>query len=147
MNVEGFLKKSGSAELIIIGPDATIAEAARLLTAKRKGLALVSDAEERLLGVVSVIDITRAVGKDEAGAAAMPVEAVMTKDFCTCQLSDSVEAALARMTGRGIRHLPVLEGERLVGLLNMRGLLQQRFEEVGTEAEDLRTYVYGAGYH
>lgn len=147
MNLERFLKKAGGAELITVAPDATIAETARLLTAKRKGLALVNDPEGKLLGVVSVIDITRAVGREEERAAAMPVDAVMTRDFCTCQLSESVEAALARMSERGIRHLPVLHGERLVGLVNLRGLLEQRFKEVGTEAEDMRKFVYGVGYH
>lgn len=147
MIVERFLKTRGGAELVTVGPSATIAETARLLTAKKKGLALVCDANEELLGVVSVIDITRAVGQYEARAPAMRVESVMTKDCCTCQLSESVDSALGKMTERGIRHLPVLEGKRLKGMLNMRGLLKHRFEEAEVEVAEMRNYVIGVGYH
>jgi CBS domain-containing protein len=146
MNVEQLLKTKG-AEATIIGPEKTIGAAARLLAERNKGLALVCGADDKLLGVVSVIDISRAVGKYAERAPAMAVETIMTTDFAFCRLEDSDEDVLRKMTERSVRHLPVVENGVLKGLLNMRGVLETRFEEADMRAEEMRKYVFGAGYH
>jgi CBS domain-containing protein len=146
MNVEQLLKTKG-AEATIIGPEKTIGAAARLLAKRNKGLALVCGADDKLLGVVSVIDISRAVGKYAERAPAMAVETIMTTDFAFCRLEDSDEDVLRKMTERSVRHLPVVENGVLKGLLNMRGVLETRFEEADMRAEEMRKYVFGAGYH
>jgi len=145
MNVEQLLKAKGS-EPIVIGPKQTIEATARLLTEHKRGLALVCDGDKNLLGVVSVIDITRAVGQWGERAAAEPVERIMTTDFAFCRLGDSVEAVLQKMTERSVRHLPVVEDGVLKGLLNMRAVLDARFEEVELHVDELRKYVFGIGY-
>jgi CBS domain-containing protein len=146
MNVEQLLKTKG-AEATIIGPEKTIGAAARLLAERNKGLALVCGADDKLLGVVSVIDISRAIGKYAERAPAMAVETIMTTDFAFCRLEDSDEDVLRKMTERSVRHLPVVENGVLKGLLNMRGVLETRFEEADMRAEEMRKYVFGAGYH
>jgi CBS domain-containing protein len=146
MNVEQLLKAKG-AEATIIGPEKTIGATARLLAERNKGLALVCDADDKLLGVVSVIDISRAVGEFAERAPAMAVETIMTTDFAFCRLEDSVEEVLQKMTERSIRHLPVVEDGVLKGLLNMRGVLESRFEEAEIRADEMRKYVFGIGYH
>lgn len=145
MNVEQLLKTRGS-EAIIIGPKQTIEAMARLLTERKRGLALVCDGDNKLLGVVSVIDITRAVGQWGKRAAAMPVDSIMTTDFAFCRLGDSLEAVLQKMTERSVRHLPVVEDGVLKGLLNMRAALDARFEDVEMHVEEMRKYVFGIGY-
>jgi len=146
MNVEQLLKAKG-AEATIIGPEKTIGATARLLAERNKGLALVCDAGDKLLGVVSVIDISRAVGEFAERAPAMAVETIMTTDFAFCRLEDRVEEVLQKMTERSIRHLPVVEDGVLKGLLNMRGVLESRFEDAEIRADEMRKYVFGVGYH
>ena len=146
MNIEQLLKTKGI-DATVIGPDETIAAAARMLAERNRGLALVCGADSKLLGVVSVIDISRAVGKFGAGAPAIAVEAIMTRNFCSCRLKDSVEEALRKMTERRIRQMPIVEDGVLKGLLNIRGVLEARFEDADMRAEEMRQYVVGAGYH
>jgi CBS domain-containing protein len=146
MNVEQ-LRKTKGAKATIIGPETTIEATARLLAERNKGLALVCDGGEQLLGVVSVIDISRAVGEFAERAPAMAVETIMTTDFAFCRFEDSVEDVLRKMTERSIRHLPVVEGGVLKGLLNMRVVLEARFEGAEIRADEMRNYVFGVGYH
>ncbi|MDP6707702.1 MAG: CBS domain-containing protein [Alphaproteobacteria bacterium] len=128
MNVERLLKTKGS-ETTVIAPEDSIAATAHLLAVKNKGLALVCGADDRLLGVVSVIDISRAVGEFAERAPSMAVESVMTTDYAYCRAGDDVEDGA------------------LKGLLNMRGVLEARFEEAEMQAEEMRKYIFGLGYH
>jgi CBS domain-containing protein len=146
MNVEKLLKTKG-VDATIIGPKQTIAATARLLAERNKGLALVCGAGGKLLGVVSVIDISRAIGEYAERAPAMAVTTIMTTDFCSCHLEDSIEDVLEKMTERRIRQMPIVEDGVLKGLLNMRGVLESRFEEVNTQTEEMRHYILGGGYH
>ena len=93
MNVEQLLKTKGG-EATIIGPEKTIGATARLLAERNKGLALVCSAEDKLLGVVSVIDISRAVGEHGERAPGMAVESIMTTNFAFCRIKDSDETDL-----------------------------------------------------
>ena len=102
MNVEKLLKTKG-VDATIIGPEQTIAATARLLAERNKGLALVCGAGGKLLGVVSVIDISRAIGEYAERAPAMAVTTIMTTDFYSCHLEDSIEDVLEKMTERRIR--------------------------------------------
>ena len=146
MNVEQLLRTKG-VDATIIGPEQTIAATARLLAERNKGLALVCGSGGNLLGVVSVIDISRAIGEYAERAPAMAVRTIMTTDFCSCHLEDSIEDVLEKMTERRIRQIPIVEDGMLKGLLNMRGVLESRFEEANMQTEEMRHYVSGGGYH
>jgi len=146
MNLEKLLKTKG-VDAIVIGPEETIAATARLLAGRNRGLALVCGTDNKLLGVVSVIDISRAVGEFAERAPAMAVKTIMTSNFCSCHLKDSVEEALRMMNERRIRQVPIVEDGVLKGLLNMRGVLEARFEEADMRAEEMRQYIVGGGYH
>jgi CBS domain-containing protein len=146
MNVEQLLKTKG-VDATIIGPEQTIAATARLLAARNKGLALVCGAGGKLLGVVSVIDISRAIGEYAERAPAMTVRTIMTTSFCSCHLEDRIEDVLEKMTERRIRQMPIVEDGMLKGLLNMRGVLESRFDEANMQTEEMRHYVFGVGYH
>ena len=146
MNLEHLLKTKGI-DAIVIGPDETIAATARLLAGQNRGLALVCGADHKLLGVISVIDISRAVGEFAERAPAMAVKTIMTRNFYSCHLKDSLEDALRMMTERRIRQIPIVEDGMLKGLLNMRGVLEARFDEADMRAEEMRQYIFGCGYH
>ncbi len=146
MNAEQLLKSKG-VDLTVIGPEQTIAATARLLAERNTGLALVCGAGGKLVGVVSVIDISRAIGAYAERAPAMAIESIMTTDLCSCHLKDSIEDVLEKMNERRIRQMPIVEGGMLKGLLNLRGVLESRFEEANMQTEEMRHYVFGAGYH
>jgi CBS domain-containing protein len=145
MNVEQLLKIKGE-EVTVVSLDSTVGETARILAEKNKGLALVCDAGNKLLGVVSVMDISRAVGEYGEGAAATPVGAVMTASCTCCHPENSVEDALRMMAERGVRHIPVVESGKLKGLLNMRGVLEYRLEAAEMKAGEMLGYISGVGY-
>jgi CBS domain-containing protein len=136
-----------SREVVRVGPDQTVAMAARLIANKEKGLAVVCDTNHALLGIISVIDINRAVAVHIERASALQVRKVMNPTVVTCRPDDRVEDALDKMATNHIRHLPVVENGVLLGVVNIRDLLESRSEEEKFTAEELRRYIFGAGYH
>jgi CBS domain-containing protein len=133
--------------MVTAGPDETVAEVSRRLGYRKRGMAVVCDPDSRLLGVISVMDIVRAVGDHEGGACLMRAREIMKSDPVTATPKDSVEDALKLMSSHGIRHLPVVAEGTLQGVVNIRDLLEARSRAAEMTAEELSKYVYGAGYH
>lgn len=109
-----------TASLFSIEPTTTVAEAATVMGERRIGSALVMDGD-RLLGIFTERDIVRALGEhfDAAGHA---VSEWMTADPVTVPPSTPAEEALGTMLGRGFRHLPVADGDHVLGIVSMRDL-------------------------
>lgn len=139
--------KTMPSDVVRVGPDETLSDAARAIEAAGKGLAIVCDAEDALLGVISVIDVNRAVARHGDRAPRLPVRELMNPKIVECDCGCTVEEALEKMTSHGIRHLPVVEDGTFRGLVNMRSLLEVRFEQAEIAAEEMRRYVFGIGYH
>ena len=142
----GHVLRSKGGEAARVRADDELQTAARLLGSRKTGLALVIDAAGRLLGVISAMDIMRAVGDRGADAAKMPVKAVMTSDVGVCCSQDSVQHALEQMVARRVRHLPVVDDGVVKGVIRLRDAVEFRVGEVEIEADELRRYIYGAGY-
>jgi CBS domain-containing protein len=109
-----------STELVTVDPTATVASAATVMGAKQVGSALVLE-DERLAGIFTERDILRALASD-FDAAGHTVAEWMTKDPGTIEVGTSVAEALDRMLEGGFRHLPVMENDRLVGVVSLRDL-------------------------
>ena len=107
-----------SADLITVEPTTTVAEAATVMGGKHVGSALVMDGDT-LEGIFTERDIVRALG-EHFDAAGHPVSHWMTRRPATIGPDATAEEALDRMLSGGFRHLPVLEGERVVGMLSLR---------------------------
>lgn len=103
-----------------IEPTMTVAEAATVMGERKIGSALVMDGE-KLAGIFTERDIVRALG-EHFDAAGHPVSEWMTSDPLTVPPDTPVEDALRTMLDRGFRHLPVAEGDRIVGIVSMRDL-------------------------
>ena len=123
MKVSKFLTLHGML-VLTTPPDFTLAEAARRfgqsVGGRRFSLAVVTSHDDRLLGVISLGDITHALGTHEEQAAKMLVRDVMTTDVITCSPDDDLEDVLKRIADKGIRHVPVVEGGKLAGLVRPR---------------------------
>jgi CBS domain-containing protein len=106
--------------LFSIEPTTTVAEAATVMGERRIGSALVMDGD-RLMGIFTERDIVRALG-EHFDAAGHPVSDWMTADPLTVEPSTPVEQALRTMLDRNFRHLPVIEADRVLGIVSMRDL-------------------------
>lgn len=109
-----------SKDLITVDPSASVAEAATVMGEHHAGSALVMDGDT-LAGIFTERDIVRALG-EHFDAAGHPVSSWMTRNPVTITADAAVEDALERMHAGGFRHLPVMDGDRVVGLVSMRDL-------------------------
>lgn len=121
-------------------PAETVAAVAALLDSRRVGALVVLEAE-RVAGIVSERDVCRAIAEHGAEALARPVSAFMSSEVIFAEPTESVDSLLGRMTDRRIRHLPVCEGERLVGIVSIGDLVKSKIDEVTAEADGLKAYI------
>jgi CBS domain-containing protein len=119
--VESTVSETMSRTLVSVGPSATLCDAAKLMNERRVGAALVLDAGQ-LRGILTERDVLRAVARGALEAAS--VSEWMTPGPDTIEPSDSTAHAAVLMIHGGFRHLPVVEDERVVGMLSMRDLVR-----------------------
>jgi CBS domain-containing protein len=135
------LIKGKEKEIIQIGADRTIAEAADTIAQAKIGALLVDDGAGTIVGILSERDIVRGMSQHGANLQDVKVSELMTSDLIRCAPGDTVNEAMAMMTDRRIRHLPVFDGEQLVGFISIGDLVKCRMMEVQSEAEALRQYI------
>jgi CBS domain-containing protein len=142
MAVKELLRRKPS-KVYTVRPDASVAAAARLLLEHRiGGLPVVTD-QGRFVGFVSERDVVRGVDLHPDGLLGVPVEKVMRTPPPTCLADDTLHRAMTRMTRDRLRHLVVLEGEEILGVISVGDLVKYRLEQLETEAGVLRDYVAG----
>jgi CBS domain-containing protein len=91
----------------------------------------------RHVGVFSERDFVNAIAKHGATALSWPVEKLMSTPVITCRLTDAIDTAMAAMTMAKIRHLPVIDGDHLVGIVSIGDLVKHRLDEKALEANVL----------
>jgi CBS domain-containing protein len=143
MNVETILR-SKSNELVTIRPEAPISEAVSLLKAKRIGAVIVSRDGVTVDGIISERDIVRALDTRAAELMRLPVAELMTSRVTTCAPEDSIDELMNRMTQGRFRHMPVMRGGRLVGVVSIGDVVKHRIEEVEFEASSLKSFITSA---
>jgi CBS domain-containing protein len=140
MTIAHILKHKGGT-IMGVSPDHSLQEAAAILTDKRVGALVVLDSDGHLEGILSERDIVRLCAQVGSAAMTAKVADAMTKDVLTAAPKDKVDSALARMTDRRIRHLPVLEGQKLVGVVSIGDLVKAKIDEALKEADAMRAYI------
>ena len=135
------LLRDKNPEIYRIGSKSKIATAAVLLTEKKIGALLVEDEDGKIVGILSERDIVRGMGPHGADLHDVEVSELMTQNLVRCSPADSVNEAMAMMTDRRIRHLPVFDGEELVGFISIGDLVKCRISEVQADAEAMRAYI------
>ncbi len=139
MQVENILQSKGRA-VHTVAARATIAEAVEILNSRRIGAVVVTDGG-KVVGIVSERDVVRHLGTDWAGLAGRPVSDVMTRDVVTIGRRASIDEVMEQMTERRIRHLPVVEGTELVGIVSIGDVVKRKIEEAEQEALALKQYI------
>ncbi len=145
MKVSKLLKLHGML-VLTVHPDFTLAEAARRFAqsvgGRRFSLAVVTDHDDKVLGVISLGDISHALGEYEGDAAKLLVKNVMTTGVCSCGLDDDLEEVLKAMAEKGIRHAPVIEGGKLAGLVARRDALEFLYQQASLDAAHLTDWLF-----
>ncbi|WP_426956940.1 CBS domain-containing protein [Muricoccus radiodurans] len=140
MTIATILRGKGS-HVISVLPGDRAREVARTLTRHRIGAVLVRDPDGRVLGIVSERDIVRAFATAGELPVDLPAEEMMTRSLATVTPGTKITEALALMTDRRVRHLPVLEDGVLCGMVSIGDLVKARIDAAVAEAEALKEYV------
>jgi CBS domain-containing protein len=133
-------------EVATISPEATLTDVARELDDHGVGALVVTDADEAVAGIISERDLVRALAAGGARALEQPVSEVMMRPVTTCEPSTTTTELANTMTEGRMRHLPVMEGGRLVGIVSIGDVVKSRIDELATQAESLERYVTGSAY-
>jgi CBS domain-containing protein len=143
MKVREILDAKGRG-VITVRPEATVATALDRLVRERIGALVVSEDGRRVAGVLSERDVVRALAAEGAATVAggRRVAELMTREVATCAPEDDVRHVMAEMTRRRVRHLPVVEGGGLAGIVSIGDVVKSRLEEAEEETATLRdTYL------
>lgn len=140
MILEQILRDKGR-QVYSVAESATLKEAAELLDARKVGAMVILNEGGQLIGVISERDIVRAVARGGPAALKSSVADSMTRAVETARPSETIESAMARMTDRRIRHLPVVEGGRLIGVVSIGDLVKWRIAEATAEVAAIRSYI------
>jgi CBS domain-containing protein len=139
MTVRKILDNKGH-QILSVEPEAKLSVAVKILAERKIGAVLVMQAG-RMEGILSERDVVRVLGERGASVLDEPVSAVMTRKVISCKQSDTVSAIMEMMTHGKFRHLPVVEGERVVGLISIGDIVKSRVQEYEREQEALREYI------
>lgn len=140
MHVFAILEQKGRA-VETVRTDATVMDVARKLADKRIGAVVVLDSREDVAGIVSERDIIRVLGSHGVAALDWAVDAVMTSEVMTSSETDTIHELASMMTTHRVRHLPVVESGRLVGIVSIGDVVKQHIAEVELEAMAMRDYI------
>jgi CBS domain-containing protein len=142
MTIAAVLGSKGRSVETISG-ESTLSDAVSRLAAKRIGALPVVEGE-RIVGIVSERDVIYCLSEHGAPALDWPVSKAMSAPAITATKDVGVLSALALMTKRRIRHLPVVEGDGICGIVSIGDLVKHRMERIEAEAEAMRAYIQGA---
>lgn len=139
MKVREILDAKGPG-VVTVRPEASVSTLVHRLVLERIGALVVSEDGRHIAGVVTESDIVRALAADGAAAVASGrcVAELMTRNVATCAPEDTVKRVMAEMTRRRVRHLPVVEGGGLAGIVSIGDVVKSRLGEAEEEAATLR---------
>ncbi len=140
MRINQVLSAKASSDVITVRPDATVRDLVAALAEHNVGALIVSSDGSRVEGIVSERDVVRRLHEDDS-ALDSAVSEIMTVDVATCKPEDAVIGLMQLMTERRIRHVPVVEGERLTGIISIGDVVKSRMSELEFERDQLDSYV------
>jgi CBS domain-containing protein len=140
MQVASILADKGGS-VVTAKPDTSIPELAQMLKSKRIGAAVVVDDAGRVVGIISERDLVHGLARHGARLLDMRVAELMTRDVQTCRADFDTDGVMKVMTESRIRHLPVVEGGRLAGIISIGDVVKHRLDALEDEANQLKRYI------
>lgn len=144
MKVLQILTRKGSSMVSTIPPSFSLSEAAQRLSELKVGCLVVADADETMVGILSERDIVRALGLSGSGCLNERVDSIMTRNVMTCSADDSADDVLGRMTTGRFRHMPVINGGKLGGLISIGDVVKARIDALEQDNEALESLIRSA---
>lgn len=132
-----------SGEVVTVAASDSVQHAVKLLHERRIGAVPVMDGG-RVAGIFSERDVIHLLAEHGTDGLTLTIGEVMTSPAITVAPGEAILAALSLMTRRRIRHLPVLDGERMVGFVSIGDLVKQRMDRIEADAEAMRSYIQSA---
>lgn len=139
MRIADVLRNKG-AGVVTIDPDAPVQEFLAGLTEHNIG-AMAVVGPDGLQGIVSERDVVRELHRNGASVLARPVTAIMTTMVATCTKADSVDDLSVLMTDNRVRHVPVLDNGKLVGIVSIGDIVKSRIEQLQDAHQQLQSYI------
>ena len=139
MRIADVLRNKGAA-VVTINPEAMVRELLAGLAEQNIG-AMVVVGNEGVVGIVSERDVVRQLHTHGAGVLTRPISTIMTATIATCTKSDTVDEISVLMTKNRVRHVPVLDGNKLIGIVSIGDVVKTRMEELEAEQQQLHSYI------
>ncbi len=140
MSVSSILEgKEG--RIITASPRDSVAKVVGMLTKHRIGAVIVCDKAGSVKGILSERDVVRDVANSGANALENPVSALMTENVRTCSCNDTVNDLMKIMTDHHIRHMPVINDGKLVGMISIGDVVKRKIWQAEKDAQDLKDYI------
>ena len=136
------IKNKAVQSIFTISPNATVLEAIKIMADKGVGALVVAE-DEKVVGIFSERDYTRKIALMERTSESTLVSDIMTSKVISVSLNHTVEECLQLMTDRHLRHLPVLDQEKLVGFISIGDLVKAAMEDQRILIEQLQEYISG----
>jgi CBS domain-containing protein len=143
MLVSQILKSKADDAVVTVEPGSSLASAAEILSARRIGAVVVSSDGQRVAGILSERDVVRELGRRGVVCLSDTVDTVMTTNIISCARSDRTDDVLQKMTDGRFRHMPVMEGDQMVGLISIGDVVKARLMELSAEKDALEGMIKG----
>ncbi|WP_300513637.1 CBS domain-containing protein [Aliiroseovarius sp.] len=143
MLVSQILKDKDLAGVLTVKPGTKVAAASALLSEKRIGAVIVSEDGVRPAGILSERDVVRELGSRGSPCLDDVVDNIMTSDLVTCVPSDRAIQVLQVMTEKRFRHMPVMDGDKMVGVVSIGDVVKARLDELSSQADALKNMIMG----
>lgn len=143
MLVSQILKSKADDGVVTVQPGMTVGKAVEMLSSRRIGAVVVSQDGRKVAGILSERDIVRELGRRGVACLEDRVESLMTAKTVTCQRADRTDDVLQKMTDGRFRHMPVVEGDQMVGLISIGDVVKARLTELAAEKDALEGMIKG----
>ncbi|MHC1784870.1 MAG: CBS domain-containing protein [Anaerolineaceae bacterium] len=144
ITVQGLLKVKGKA-VWSVSPETTALDALKLLAEKEIGALLVLE-KDVLIGIISERDFVRSIAAENQCDLSIPAKNYMTRDVVTVTLENTIEQCMQLMTQKRIRHLPVVENHKVVGVISIGDVVREMISSRESMISQLENFIEGRGY-
>lgn len=135
------LLQQKSPDVISVYEHDSVATVATTLVENNIGALIVLDDSDQIVGILSERDLVYGLKDHGANLHEVPIKDLMTTDLVKCHPKDHIIEVMSMMTNRRVRHLPVFDGNKLIGIISIGDLVKNRIDEIETEAQHLRDYI------
>lgn len=140
MIVKQILEAKGG-DVATAAPSATIAHVVAMLAKRRIGAVVITGPDDRIVGIASERDVVRALDGEGPSVLESPVSTIMTRTVATCSQEASIADLMRQMTDGKFRHLPVVVGGKLAGIISIGDVVKYRLSELEHETNAMRDYI------